>query len=108
MASNSAHTTTFGWNSWKAGSTKCFICAQHYLYGKVVDTLAPQFATNGGPIVLVQVENELNGALPEYVQWCGDMAEEALAATPVCACKFQVLVYRFQLLCATDKVLIIP
>ena len=32
------------------------------------------FADQGGPIVLAQVENELNGADPRYVQWNGDMA----------------------------------
>lgn len=56
-------------------------------FRQVVDLLEPQFATHGGPIVLVQVENELNaGPTPRgraYVEWCGRMANDALVRTPV-------------------------
>lgn len=41
------------------------------------------FATQGGPIVLVQVENELPKTDLTYVQWCGDMAHAALNAVGV-------------------------
>lgn len=51
----------------------------------VVDRMAAAglFATQGGPIVLVQVENELPGTDEGYVQWCGDMANAALRALDV-------------------------
>ena len=38
------------------------------------------FATQGGPIVLVQVENELPRTDMAYVAWCGQMATRALQA----------------------------
>jgi len=33
----------------------------------------PFFADMGGPIILAQIENELNGAPQEYVDWCGQV-----------------------------------
>jgi hypothetical protein len=47
-----------------------------------VVSAANMFASQGGPVVLVQVENELWQGGP-YVDWCGTMAENALKATPV-------------------------
>jgi len=41
------------------------------------------FATQGGPIVLVQVENELPATDKTYVEWCGTMAHAALARVSV-------------------------
>jgi hypothetical protein len=41
------------------------------------------FATQGGPIVLVQVENELPKTDMGYVAWCGTMAQRALDAVHV-------------------------
>ena len=41
------------------------------------------FATQGGPIVLVQVENELPAYDMPYVEWCGQMAHAALNAVNV-------------------------
>lgn len=41
------------------------------------------FATQGGPIVLVQVENELPATDIGYVNWCGAMAAEALEKVKV-------------------------
>ena len=41
------------------------------------------FATQGGPIVLVQVENELPATDKSYVAWCGTMAQKALDAVSV-------------------------
>ena len=41
------------------------------------------FATQGGPIVLVQVENELPSTDKGYVAWCGTMAQKALDAVEV-------------------------
>ena len=51
---------------------------------------AKLFATQGGPIVLVQVENELPSTDIPYVAWCGDMAARALksagVAVPITMC----------------------
>ena len=51
---------------------------------------ASLFATSGGPIVLVQVENELQPTDKDYVAWCGAMAARALAtvgaSVPVTMC----------------------
>ena len=41
------------------------------------------FASQGGPIMLVQVENELPSTDIPYVAWCGDMAHRALKAVGV-------------------------
>jgi beta-galactosidase GanA len=41
------------------------------------------FATQGGPIVLLQVENELPKTDMTYVEWCGTMAHAALDANKV-------------------------
>ena len=61
--------------------------ASRYWFRTVVSQLRPHFAANGGPIVLVQVENELDGASDTYVEWCSTMAHEelqhALSALPV-------------------------
>ena len=48
----------------------------------IVDMMAKGsfFATQGGPIVLVQVENELPATDKGYVNWCGTMAQAALDA----------------------------
>lgn len=49
-------------------------------FEKVVDSVARRLAPLGGPIALVQVENELAyDAPPAYVQWAGDMATRAVA-----------------------------
>ena len=40
-------------------------------------------ATQGGPIVLVQVENELPATDKTYVEWCGTMVHAALASVKV-------------------------
>ena len=58
----------------------------------VIDQLEDFFPNSGGPIVLVQVENELNGAPQEYVNWAGKMAEQAvskLGAPPIIMCNGQ-------------------
>ncbi len=59
----------------------------------VVSKLSRQFPQSGGPIMLVQVENELDGASDAYVSWCGDMAQEELdragVSAPVIMCQGQ-------------------
>ena len=42
--------------------------------GEVIAQTRSYFADHGGPIVLAQIENELNGADERYVQWNGDVA----------------------------------
>ena len=51
----------------------------------VIDQMAAGkfFATQGGPIVLVQVENELPKTDMRYVAWCGSMAQSALDSAGV-------------------------
>ena len=49
----------------------------------VVAKAAPHFAPNGGPIVMVQVENELHTQDTAYVNWCGTMAQSVLASHSV-------------------------
>jgi len=55
---------------------------------------AKAFAGQGGPIMLVQVENELSATADKtYVEWCGTMAHKALDAVgvevPVTMCNGQ-------------------
>jgi beta-galactosidase GanA len=65
------------------------VCAVHRQMAKffngIVDRMAQggHFATQGGPIVLVQVENELPATDKTYVEWCGSMAHAALARVRV-------------------------
>ena len=50
-------------------------------FERVVDEVAPLLAPLGGPVVMVQVENELPADAPRaYVEWSGAMAEAALAS----------------------------
>ena len=51
----------------------------------IIDRMAKGsfFASQGGPIVLVQVENELPSTDKPYVEWCGTMAHAALAKAGV-------------------------
>ena len=61
-------------------------------FNVIVDQMATGnfFASQGGPIVLVQVENELPATDKTYVEWCGTMAHEALdsvgVSVPVTMC----------------------
>lgn len=52
-------------------------------FTKIVTMLAPYFASNGGPIILTQVENELHTLDLGYVQWCGDMANQVLSSAGI-------------------------
>lgn len=57
---------------------------------RVVDELYPHFPQRGGPIALFQIENELEGASEEYVEWNGEVARRVLRArdceVPVIMC----------------------
>ncbi|CAE7808748.1 BGAL5, partial [Symbiodinium sp. KB8] len=52
-------------------------------FQRVVDVARPFFAARGGPIVMVQVENELHGDDMAYVDWCGRMAHTTLTSAGV-------------------------
>ena len=49
-----------------------------------VDTVRPFFAVNGGPIILLQMDNELGGAKPEYIAFLADLASRR---TPTAAAR---------------------
>ena len=53
---------------------------------EVIGQTRSYWADRGGPIVLAQVENELNGADPRYVQWNGDMANAFDVGVPWIMC----------------------
>lgn len=55
-------------------------------FGMVIKQTRSYFADHGGPIVLAQVENELGGADPRYVQWNGDMANAFNVGVPWLMC----------------------
>ena len=57
--------------------------------GRIINQTRAYFADRGGPIVLAQIENELYGADPEYVQWNGDMAEAFNVHVPWLMCNGQ-------------------
>ena len=67
--------------------------ASRFWFRAVVAQLRHLFPQSGGPIMLVQVENELDGASDAYVDWCGDMAHEELSranvSVPVVMCNGQ-------------------
>ena len=54
--------------------------------GRVIEHTRSYFADHGGPIVLAQIENELNGADARYVQWNGDMANAFNVNVPWLMC----------------------
>lgn len=63
--------------------------AMQQWFGQVVAKTRNYYADHGGPIILVQVENELNGADERYVQWCGDMAASFNLNVPISMCNGQ-------------------
>jgi beta-galactosidase GanA len=54
-----------------------------------VDTIRPYFATNGGPIILAQMDNELGGAKPEYISWLAQLAAQLHTGVPWIMCNGQ-------------------
>ena len=55
----------------------------------VIDVTRGYFADHGGPIVLAQVENELNGADQRYVDWNGQLAASMNVNVPWIMCNGQ-------------------
>jgi beta-galactosidase len=72
---------------WQPAMEKWF----NVVIGRMAEAKA--FAGQGGPIMLVQVENELPATTDNYVEWCGTMAHKALDAVgvdvPVTMCNGQ-------------------
>eukprot|EP00755_Sulcionema_specki_P016194 Sspe_Gene.61401::Locus_34073_Transcript_1_2_Confidence_0.500_Length_2681::g.61401::m.61401 len=67
---------------------KCYRCADTVwkkemarVVGEVVHRVTPLLYPNGGPIIMLQVENEYNGD-QEYLNWAVDMARETTTAVP--------------------------
>lgn len=52
----------------------------------IVNMARPYFATNGGPIILSQVENEFHWDDPEYIMWCGELVKTVKAGIPFGMC----------------------
>ena len=55
----------------------------------VITVTRSYFADHGGPIVLAQVENELNGADQRYVDWNGQLADSLNVNVPWIMCNGQ-------------------
>ena len=54
-----------------------------------VEVVRPFFATNGGPIILLQMDNELGGAKPDYIAYLAQLAEELDTGIPWTMCHGQ-------------------
>lgn len=52
----------------------------------IAKLVTPYLAKNGGPIVLAQIENEINTGDSAYVQWCGDLANGLNLGIPWLMC----------------------
>lgn len=48
----------------------------------MVDMARPFLASNGGPIVLAQIENEFTAEDPAYVAWCGALVRDLNTSIP--------------------------
>ncbi|RLN89684.1 hypothetical protein BBJ28_00004645 [Nothophytophthora sp. Chile5] len=48
----------------------------------MVELSRPFLASNGGPIIMAQIENEFNYDDREYVQWCGDLVQRLNTSIP--------------------------
>jgi hypothetical protein len=71
--------------------------------GVVVDKIEPQFVTNGGPVIMLQVENEY-GPDDDYLNWAVNMAvcEELpkRSATPFLTHFITLFANAFQISCS--------
>ena len=77
----------------KSSGAACFRCTdpvwQRHMarfVTAVVRLVEPQLLPNGGPVLLLQVENEYRGTDLEYLQWSVDMARNATTAVPWILC----------------------
>lgn len=54
---------------------------EHFLR-YMVELARPFLASNGGPIVLAQIENEFNAEDDAYIAWCGTLVEKLNTSIP--------------------------
>ncbi|KAG7400530.1 Beta-galactosidase 6 [Phytophthora boehmeriae] len=52
----------------------------------MVEISRPFMASNGGPIIMAQIENEFAMDDPEYVEWCGDLVRRLNTSIPWVMC----------------------
>ncbi|CAI5704049.1 hypothetical protein KXD40_002409 [Peronospora effusa] len=52
----------------------------------MVDLSRPFLAKNGGPIIMAQIENELESYDVEYIKWCGDLVKQLDTSIPWVMC----------------------
>ena len=54
-----------------------------------VETVRPFFASSGGPIILLQMDNELGGAKPDYIEFLSRLSQELHTGIPWTMCHGQ-------------------
>ena len=52
----------------------------------MVDLSRPYFASNGGPIIMAQIENEYSMEDDAYIEWCGDLVRDLNTSLPWMMC----------------------
>ena len=74
-------------------NVKCFRCSDPVwkremkrFVGEVVEQIRPQLYSRGGPVIMLQIENEYNGNDSDYLQWAVDMARNLTTEIPWYAC----------------------
>ena len=70
-------------------NVSCFRCSDPVweremarFVGEVVDVVRPQLKSRGGPVVMLQVENEYNGPDLPYLKWAVEMARNQTTEVP--------------------------
>ena len=74
-------------------NVSCFRCSDPVweremarFVGEVVDVVRPQLKSRGGPVVMLQVENEYNGPDLPYLKWAVEMARNQTTEVPWVLC----------------------
>ena len=74
-------------------NVSCFRCSDpvweremERFVGEVVDVVRPQLKSRGGPVVMLQVENEYNGPDLPYLKWAVEMARNQTTEVPWVLC----------------------
>jgi hypothetical protein len=73
---------------WKAAEEPYMSLTTEWMKSHV-ETVRPYFATNGGPIILMQIDNELSGAKPDYLSYLTGLAAELDTGIPWTMCHGQ-------------------
>eukprot|EP01113_Clastostelium_recurvatum_P013639 TRINITY_DN1727_c0_g1_i1.p1 TRINITY_DN1727_c0_g1~~TRINITY_DN1727_c0_g1_i1.p1 ORF type:complete len:771 (+),score=128.12 TRINITY_DN1727_c0_g1_i1:272-2314(+) len=63
-----------------------WILEMYRFVADIVDYAKPYLASNGGPIILAQIENEYNDNDMTYVNWCGQVVDELNLEIPWIMC----------------------